>query len=366
MASQPVDMEHHETADAPTEAADASTDTHVADAADRPPSPDQTPSIATTASLNNLALEVDSNPSLASSDTDSAITNIHTLSSTQSARSSIFDFVEEEGRTFHKYKEGKYVLPNDGQEQDRLDLQHHLLLVLLENRLQLAPIGPNPQNVLDVGTGTGIWAIEFANRFPSARVIGSDLSPIQPEFVPSNLQFEIDDAEDEWIYSQKFDLIHGRGLMTCFSDPRSVLEKAFNQLAPGGYLEMQDGVFPMLCRDGTLEGTALDIWAKECVQAGIKIGREWTNALHYKRWMEEIGFEDVKEKIFEVATSPWPRGAKQKELGMWFQADMMDVLSSTLPLFTRFLGYSRERIELLLVEARKDLENKGVHAYMPM
>jgi ubiquinone/menaquinone biosynthesis C-methylase UbiE len=247
-----------------------------------------------------------------------------------------------------------------------LDLQHHLCVILLDGRLQLAPIGPNPQNVLDVGTGTGIWAIEFAQRYPSAHIIGTDLSPIQPEFVPPNCQFEVDDAEDEWMYSQRFDFIHMRGMMTCFPDPKSVLEKAFNHLAPGGYLEMHDGVFPFLSRDDTLEGTALDTWTKSCVEAGIKIGRPWTNAVHYKRWMEEIGFEEVKEKWFEVPTSTWPKGSKPKELGMWFQADLLEVLNSTLPLFTRVLGWTREKVEMFLVDVRKDIKNKGVHAYMPM
>lgn len=176
----------------------------------------------------------------------------------------------------------------------------------------------------------------------------------------------MDDAEDEWIYSQKFDFIHMRGLMTCFTDPRSVLQKCFDQLTPGGYVEGQEGVFPMLCRDNTLEGTALDVWGKNCVEAGIKLGREWTNGIHYKRWMEEIGFEDVREKIFEVPTSPWPRGSKQKELGLWFGEDLMDAMASCLPLFTRVLGWSREQVEVMLVDARNDLKNKGVHAYMPM
>jgi ubiquinone/menaquinone biosynthesis C-methylase UbiE len=30
-------------------------------------------------------------------------------------------------------------------------------------------------NVLDVGCGTGLWAIEFAEEHPSAKVLGTDL-----------------------------------------------------------------------------------------------------------------------------------------------------------------------------------------------
>lgn len=41
-------------------------------------------------------------------------------------------------------------------------MHHHIFGLLLGGELHLAPIGRNPQNILDVGTGTGIWAIEMA------------------------------------------------------------------------------------------------------------------------------------------------------------------------------------------------------------
>lgn len=37
---------------------------------------------------------------------------------------------------------------------------HELCLRLLHRKLYLAPV-KNPQRVIDLGTGTGIWAIEF-------------------------------------------------------------------------------------------------------------------------------------------------------------------------------------------------------------
>lgn len=39
---------------------------------------------------------------------------------------------------------------------------HHVYLLLCDNKLHLAPIGKNPQRILDIGTGTGIWAMDMA------------------------------------------------------------------------------------------------------------------------------------------------------------------------------------------------------------
>jgi hypothetical protein len=41
---------------------------------------------------------------------------------------------------------------------DRMDLHHEIFRLLLNEKLHLAPLVA-PQKVLDIGTGTGIWAI---------------------------------------------------------------------------------------------------------------------------------------------------------------------------------------------------------------
>ena len=79
-------------------------------------------------------------------------------------------------------------------------------------------------------------AIDFADKYPECQVTGIDLSPGQPTLsvvdwpwssmsqidwydrVPPNLKFVIDDAEDEWIYQDKFDFIHARLMAGCFAD----------------------------------------------------------------------------------------------------------------------------------------------------
>ena len=120
-----------------------------------------------------------------------------TALSTASLQSSVFDYEEEHGRSYHAFRRGKYVMPNDEREQERMDMHYHSLRLALNNRHWIAPI-EEPKNVLDVGTGTGIWAMDVADDNPSTQITGIDLSPIQPTAVPPNLQFLIMDADEPW------------------------------------------------------------------------------------------------------------------------------------------------------------------------
>jgi chemotaxis methyl-accepting protein methylase len=66
--------------------------------------------------------------------------------------------------------------------------------------------------------------------------------------IPSNVHFEIHNAETEWYFAapgmEEFDFIHGRVLAACFADPKSVFSRIIAKLKPGGYFEMQDCAFP--------------------------------------------------------------------------------------------------------------------------
>ncbi|KAF2834893.1 S-adenosyl-L-methionine-dependent methyltransferase [Patellaria atrata CBS 101060] len=287
--------------------------------------------------------------------------------STASLRSSLYDGVTENGRRYHKYKEGKYVLPSDEAESDRLDLQHQMFLMTTEYKLFLAPIGPNIHNALDVGTGTGIWAIDFAQERPECRVIGVDLSPIQPVFVPENLQFEIDDVEEPWTWSQKFDYIHARMMTASFKNWENFFKQCFDNLTPGGWIEMQDTHMPLHCTDGTLnESTALWKWSDMIVNATGSIGHPLV-AHQYKKMMEDVGFIDVTEIRFVWPQNSWPADPRLKELGRWNLVNTLDGLQGySMALMTRVLGMSSEEVELFLVDVRKDMKNRRIHAHWPI
>lgn len=85
----------------------------------------------------------------------------------------------------------------------RLDLHHEIFVLLLDGELYKAPLDPSKQTrILDIGTGTGVWAFEMACKFPDAEIIATDLSPVArfPWGALANCRFEVDDVEREWLY----------------------------------------------------------------------------------------------------------------------------------------------------------------------
>lgn len=182
--------------------------------------------------------------------------------------------------------------------------------------------------------------------------------------VPPNCQFRIDDAEEEWIFTQPFDYIHGRALVSCFRDPPSVIRSIFANLTPGGYFEFQDPIMPLKSIDGSLAGTSLDLFQKSCMEAAETLGRPWTNGKNYGRWMREAGFVEVVEKSYYWATNGWVRGRQKKLQALWLNENLKEGLPAWgLSTLSRGLGWSRERIEVLIAAAREDLNNPNIHAY---
>ncbi|KAF5021971.1 hypothetical protein F66182_5980 [Fusarium sp. NRRL 66182] len=158
--------------------------------------------------------------------------------STATLTSSILEYRHIHGRPFQQSKTTEYWAPTDDDYQEAQDILHHCTLLLLENRLHLAPIDKSPQKILDIGTGTGIWAIDMAEEYPSAEVLGIDISAVQPTFVPPNCVFQIDDAQLDWTFKpDDFDFIHMRYLYGAIDDWGKLYRQAYKHVRPGGWVE---------------------------------------------------------------------------------------------------------------------------------
>ncbi|EKJ77672.1 hypothetical protein FPSE_02170 [Fusarium pseudograminearum CS3096] len=291
-------------------------------------------------------------------DRDSSIGSIN-ASTSESLRSSILDYRKENGRTYHRYKDS--------------NLQHNLFILTLDNRLGLAPPndpGANVKHVLDIGTGTGIWAIDYADEHLNSKVIGIDLSPIQPDFVPPNVEFFIDDIEEPWTFSEPFDYIHSRMMTFSIKSWPELASNIYNNLVPGGYVELLEIDLFAKSDDNTLnEDHNLSKLIHLLGEASTKIGRPFQDNKKNKDILRDTGFVDVVETVFKWPSNAWPKDTKHKEIGQWQNMNLdhfkgLEALS--IAVLTRVLGWSQEEVTVFLAKVRKDVNNKAIHAYWPV
>ncbi|KAH8697082.1 S-adenosyl-L-methionine-dependent methyltransferase [Talaromyces proteolyticus] len=297
-------------------------------------------------------------------DADSALGDDR-ASSTRSLSESIFNYEYENGRRYHAFRAGAYPLPNDEPEQDRMDMQHHIYLLMFGGELYRAPIAHNIQRALDVGCGTGLWAVDFADTHPDTRVTATDLSSIQPTWVPPNLHFEIDDAESEWEFSEPFDYIHIRSMAGSIGDWPQLLQRASNHLAPGGWIELTEFETWASTDDNSLPSdSAYHEFQVRLCEAAAVFGKEMNIAPHIHDLVRNAGFADAKEEVWKCPLSPWPQDPRLKELARYMNLQMMESIEPySLALFSRVLKWDNHRIQTLLGNVRRDLRNLNYHMY---
>lgn len=283
---------------------------------------------------------------------------------TTSLISEVTNYRYENDRRYHSDRFGNYVLPNDEQEVERLDVCHEMFKRRLNGKLHLAPIGDNPQRILDIGTGAGQWAIEMGDNYPSAEVIGNDLSPIQPTWVPPNVKFEVDDAELDWTYRDDFDYIHVRWMAAGIKDWPRLLQQAYQHLKPGGWMEVQEVDINIHSEDKSLaDDDPLRVWNQNCQKAIAVDDRSFSPGPHIRRWMEEAGYVNVKEYPFKLPIGVWPKDKDHKDVGALNYMQMVEGLEAySLALYTRFLKWSKEETLVFLPKVRKSLNDPKIHS----
>ncbi|KAH8666892.1 S-adenosyl-L-methionine-dependent methyltransferase [Xylariales sp. PMI_506] len=245
----------------------------------------------------------------------------------------------------------------------------------------MVPFQKAPKYVLDIGTGTGIWASEFAEQNPDSYVIGADLSAIQPIPSQPNCTFIKADIEDDWVFPESdadhshcgldqlcehnitFDYIHLRYMYTCFNDIRTVIQHAYDNLNPGGWIEFQEARIKCYQANPSFTGNALQRWSDGCIRGAKASGRDIDKVPHYKGWLEEIGFVGVVERQLLSPFGPWHADPHLKRVGEYNFQNAIEGARPVGWVMLKNSGMTTEEVESLINETILELRNPDCHSY---
>lgn len=183
---------------------------------------------------------------------------------------------------------------------------------------------------------------DFADSFPSAEVIGTDIAPIQKAWVPPNCQFILEDAEElPWVYGDNsLDFIHLRQLPG-MKDWPSLFKEANRCLKPGGWLEHTDIEF----HPGK-DHPSWSQWAVACREVRDKTGCSLTGG-EMEEWMSDAGLVDIEKRQYNLFENP---------AAVLFHHNI-DIEGSILWAFHKVCGKSTEEIYVLAAGMRDELRH---------
>ncbi|KAH7034208.1 S-adenosyl-L-methionine-dependent methyltransferase [Macrophomina phaseolina] len=271
----------------------------------------------------------------------------------------------ENGRRYHAYRDGAYYQPNDDRQAKVGSIEHHVWLLTLHDALFLAPL-QDPQRVLDVGTGTGLWAVDMGDRYPSCEVVGTDLSPTQVPYAPPNVRFEIDDCCSEWTYPENsFDLIHVRGLTGSVGNWAKFYQECLKHLRPNGYLEhLEFAVTIHTDPPNTEHDEIIKSFGPLLVDAGERLGKTFEISEHMSELIGRAGFVDVVKKQFIWPIGPWSDDEHLRELGRWNLKNWEDGMEGwVMALLTRVHGWSYEEVQNYRAQLLRGVKSREVKAW---
>ncbi len=257
-----------------------------------------------------------------------------------------------------------YVLPSDDQEINRLDFQHFMLRYTLRGNYA-APV-VSPHSILDVGAGTGRWAMEMAQYFPDANVIGVDVTPPPADRENASLGAGLDVRPDNYAFVQgnilnglpfadgSFDFVHQRLLL--FAIPKeswpAITRELVRVTRPGGWIELVE-TGPQ--QNG---GPAMDKIVEWITVASNKRGVDPLLGPHIGGFLQGAGVANVTAKAITL-----PVGNYGGRVGKLAETDVFGVVGGVKALVVSQGITTAEAYDEAMAQARADLDR--YQCYLP-
>ncbi|KNG86453.1 hypothetical protein ANOM_005259 [Aspergillus nomiae NRRL 13137] len=293
-------------------------------------------------------------------------------SETEALDAVYLETVTIQSRVFQKFSIDHQIFfePVDGEEAERLELQHQVFNKVFDNRLIFPPI-PQPQKILDCGYGTGSWAIETAEQHPRCKVIGLDIYPyMNPDDIPENLCLQVDDLNRPFTFPPNyFDLVHSRLLATGINRDRwpSYIRDIQRVLKPGGWVQLVEIYFNVQSDNGSItEQHALRQWSTQ-LMGSLEEVKDLRVGTRLRNLLTAAGLTEVDARMIPLPLSAWSNDPRMRDIG----AKNRDNVKKLLPAlglypFTQRLRMPPQQFAELITRAQQEADTHNLKAYFPL
>lgn len=154
-------------------------------------------------------------------------------------------------------------------------------------------------------------------------------------------------------------------MCSCFDDPEAVIQKAYDALAPGGYIEFWDVPMEFQSLEDNLEGTVVSGWQSMLREASFTLGRDTRKVYKYPEWLTAAGFVDVQRTIFPTALNGWPKDPKQKDIGRMMLPNYVEI-TALASLFAKSAGADGPQVDALTNQLHEAMRDPKMHLFHEM
>ncbi|KAF9901902.1 hypothetical protein BX616_002101 [Lobosporangium transversale] len=265
-----------------------------------------------------------------------------------------------EGRRYHNIPGASYLLPNDIDEVDRLQLQHFILRYAIQGNYKSPLEKSKVRAILDVGCGPGTWTMEMANEFPDATITGIDISIVFPTtIIPSNCKFIQHNILNPLPFPDNtFDFVYQRLLVAGLTHENwiFVLKELERVTKPGGWIELVeiDGIGgnngPCTAKIWNWIDKALSTRGVNCL-----IGRD----IGYGNMLKQANVVNVKEEVLRL-----PTGDHGGKIGTLLKENEQSFWNAITPIVIHGAGVDIDEYEEMMQIADSEVEEyKSYHIF---